>query len=100
MKIRLVGAELLHADRRMELIGAFRNFSNAPKADKRTICTDQSTVYYVSVTLLTVGVDKDPPPPDPTARGTPKYMEHQHLLWGFFRTVFCSDSSQYCGSPL
>jgi len=34
MKIRLVGAELFHADRRTELIAAFRNFANAPKADK------------------------------------------------------------------
>jgi len=33
MKIRLVGAELLHADRRTDktrLIVAFRNFANAP----------------------------------------------------------------------
>ena len=34
MKIRLVGAELFHVDRRMDmaqLIVAFRNFANAPK---------------------------------------------------------------------
>jgi hypothetical protein len=34
MKIRLVGAELFHADRRTDmtkLIVPFRNFSNAPK---------------------------------------------------------------------
>jgi len=34
MKIRPVGAELLHADRRtdmMKLIVAFRNFANSPK---------------------------------------------------------------------
>jgi hypothetical protein len=33
MKIRLVGAEFIHADRRtdMKLIVVFRNFANAPK---------------------------------------------------------------------
>ena len=38
MIIRPVGAELLHADRRtdiMKLIVAFRNFANAPKKKER-----------------------------------------------------------------
>ena len=31
MRIRCVGAELFHADRRDEALVAFRNFANAPK---------------------------------------------------------------------
>ena len=43
MKIRPVGDELFHADRRtdMKLIVAFRNFANAPKNTPRFV----STVY-------------------------------------------------------
>ena len=48
------------------------------------ICIGQRTAYCVSVTLLTVGVDKDPRPPEATARGAPKHREHQNLLWDFF----------------
>ena len=41
MKIRPVGAELFHADRRTnmtKLIVAFRNFTNAPRNKKTYIC--------------------------------------------------------------
>jgi hypothetical protein len=40
MKIRPVGAELFHADRRTDttkLIVAFRNFANGPKKETKTV---------------------------------------------------------------
>ena len=42
MKILPVGAELFYADGRTDmtnLIVAFRNFANAPKSQRRRICT-------------------------------------------------------------
>jgi len=47
MKIRLVGAELFHVDRRTDrdmtkLIAAFRNFANAPKSWSSIKCGHQS----------------------------------------------------------
>jgi hypothetical protein len=49
MKIRLVGAELFHTDRRTEtdvtkLIVAFRNFANASKTAFDGACTERMTV--------------------------------------------------------
>jgi hypothetical protein len=45
MKIRPVGVELFHADRRTDMtkvIVAFHSFANAPK---NSVCTSQRTVY-------------------------------------------------------
>jgi hypothetical protein len=56
MKIRLVGAELFHADRRTDrdmtkLIAAFRNFANAPKSWSSINCGHSRYTANPSVTV-------------------------------------------------
>jgi hypothetical protein len=59
MKIRLVGAELFHADKRTgmtKLIVAFRNFSDAPKNQGRRIftldCSEKTSVLAEEIRVL------------------------------------------------